>query len=153
MNTKTRIVFAVIAALLVGAVIVLAQPEDSSEKADDPKEPTLQPAPADGPGPTATAPSAPPPPPPEIVVRGYEPKGGVRKVEVKRGDTIRFTVDSDVADEFHLHGYDIYEDATPGEPAQFRVKAKLEGIFEVESHEAGDLGKEALVARVVVEPS
>lgn len=155
MSTKTRIAFGAIAAVLAVAAIVLAQPDKSSEQADDPAEPTAQPAPAGESvrEPTATARSAPPPPPPEVVVRGYQAKGGVRKIVVKKGETIRFTVDSDVADEFHLHGYDVYEDAAPGKPARFRLKADLEGIFEVESHQAGDLGKEALVARVVVEPS
>lgn len=158
MSRKTRIGFAALAAVLAVAAIVLAQPDDASEQADDPttrapQTPPSEEAPAGRPEPTATAESAPPPPPPEVIVRGYAPEGGVRKIEVKEGETIRFTVSSDAADEFHLHGYDVYEDAAPGKPARFRLKADIEGIFEVESHEAGDLGKEALVARVVVEPS
>ena len=160
MSAKTRIAFAVIAALLVVAAVVLAQPDDSSEQADDPSAPAAQTTPGAEPGaekpetePTATAESAPPPPPPEIVVRGYEARGGIRRIEVEKGETLEFTVVSDADDEFHLHGYDVYEDAKPGKPARFKLKADIEGIFEVESHEAGDLGKEALVARVVVEPS
>ena len=154
MSARSRIVSGAVAAVLAVAAIVLALPEQSSDQADDPSTRAAETTPSsETAGPTATAESAPPPPPPEVVVRGYEARGGIRKIEVKKGETIEFTVVSDVADEFHLHGYDLTEDAAPGKPARFRVKADLEGIFEVESHVAGDLGKEGLVARVVVEPS
>jgi hypothetical protein len=41
-------------------------------------------------------------------------------------------VRSDVADEVHLHGYDISRDVAPGKPAQFKFNASIEGIFEIE---------------------
>jgi len=159
MNTKSRIVFAAIAAILVVTAAVLALPEESSEQADDPSAPAGQSTPAGGvdraPGrePTATAESAPPPAPREIVLRDHEARGGVQRIEVATGEQIELVVSSDAPDEIHLHGYDLTRDVGPGEPARFSVKADIEGIFEVESHEAEDQGKEALVARVVVEPS
>lgn len=152
MSRKTRIAFAVIAALLVVAVVVLAQPDDSSDKADDPKAPVSRTA-VNEPEPTATAPSAPEPAPMEIVLRDHEATEGVQTIEVGTGETIRFLVSSDVADEIHFHGYDLEKKVGPGKPARFEVKAKLEGIFEVESHEAEHAGKEALIAKVVVKPS
>ena len=66
---------------------------------------------------------------------------------------MRFVVISDAADDIHLHGYDIEKKVAPGQPARFRVKADLEGVFEIESHIAEDAGREPLIARLVVEPS
>ena len=76
----------------------------------------------------------------------------MQKIETKAGNTVRFVVISDAADDIHLHGYDIEKEASPGKPARFRVKADLEGVFEIESHIAEDAGREPLIARLVVEP-
>lgn len=103
--------------------------------------------------PTATAESALPPPPTEIRLKGGRVSGGVARIEATTGRTVRFVVFSDTPDDIHLHGYDIEKEAAPGEPARFKVKADLEGIFEIESHQAGDAGEEPLIARLVVEPS
>lgn len=151
MSTKTRIAFAAIAAVLAVTAIVLAQPDEASEQADDPSPGAAQPAP--GTDPTATAPSAPEPAPMEIVLRDHRVEGGVQTIKVKTGDTIRFLVSSNAADEIHFHGYDIEQKVRPGAPARFEAKADLEGIFEVESHEAEHAGNESLIAKVVVEPS
>jgi len=157
MSAKTRIAFAALAAVLAVAAILLAQPDDSSEQADDPSGRTARSTSATKPEeetrPTARAPSAPEPVPMEVVLRDHESQDGVQTIKVKTGETIRFLVSSDRRDEIHLHGYDLTRDVAPGRPARFEVKADLEGIFEVESHEAGHEGKEALIAKVVVEPS
>ena len=36
-----------------------------------------------------------------------KPQGGVKKLNFNKGDTIRFRVVSDTADEIHVHGYDL----------------------------------------------
>ena len=140
-------------AVAVVAFVVLS-PGDTDEDADDPAGQAAQTTPAqtEADSPTATAPSAPPPPPDEIVVRGGKPEGGVQRVEVTRGDTVRLIVSSDGSDEIHLHGYDLTRSAAPGKPARFRFKADVEGVFEIESHTAEDAGLEPLVGRLVVEP-
>ncbi len=156
MSTKSRIVFAAIATILVMTAFVLASPDESSEQADEPSTPAAESTPAERPTarePTATAESAPPPPPMEIVLRNGEAVDGVQKIEVGTGDRLTFVVSSDAADEIHLHGYDVTKDVAPGKPARFSVKADLEGVFEVESHTAEDRGVPALVAQVVVQPS
>ena len=61
-----------------------------------------------------------------------KPVGGVQKLTVNKGDDIRFTVDSAVADEVHLHGYDIPKDVEAGGSVNFDVPATLEGEFEAE---------------------
>ncbi len=68
----------------------------------------------------------------QITVRNGKPVGGVKKLSYKNGDQIRFVVTSDVADEVHVHGYDIAKDVKAGGSVRFSFPAKLEGIFEAE---------------------
>jgi hypothetical protein len=42
------------------------------------------------------------------------------------------TVDADVADEVHVHGYDLVADVAPGSPAELTFLADIPGVFEVE---------------------
>jgi plastocyanin len=67
-----------------------------------------------------------------IVVKNGEPVGGVQELEYTAGEQIRFTVDSDVADEVHVHGYDLMKDVPAGGSVSFSFPAEIEGIFEVE---------------------
>jgi hypothetical protein len=61
-----------------------------------------------------------------------KPVGGVASLTVNNGDTIHFTVDSAVADEVHLHGYDIPKDVAAGGSVTFDVPATIDGEFEAE---------------------
>jgi hypothetical protein len=95
------------------------------------------------------------PPPPDIeriVIENFEVQGGVRNIDVKKGDDVRIVVESDAPDQIHLHGYDIEKEAAPGKPANFRFTADIEGVFEMESHTNEDAGRPPLVAKLVVEP-
>jgi hypothetical protein len=78
--------------------------------------------------------------------------GGPAEITVKNGDVVRIVVAADAPDDIHLHGYDIEKPAAPGRPARFRVRANIEGSFEMESHVAEDAGRDPLVARLNVEP-
>ena len=73
-----------------------------------------------------------------IVVKDGEPVGGVQDLDYKAGEKVRFTVDSDVADEVHVHGYDLTKDVAAGGSASFSFPAEIEGIFEVELEERGE---------------
>jgi FtsP/CotA-like multicopper oxidase with cupredoxin domain len=64
--------------------------------------------------------------------------GKVTKLEFKQGDTIRFQVASDEAQEVHVHGYDLMKDTVPGKPITFSFKASITGIFVVEFEESGE---------------
>ncbi|MFI7223990.1 hypothetical protein ACIBO5_12230 [Nonomuraea angiospora] len=55
-------------------------------------------------------------------------------LEVAKGRQVSITVTSDVADELHVHGYDIEAELRPGVPATVRFTAGLTGVFEVETH-------------------
>jgi hypothetical protein len=70
-----------------------------------------------------------------IVVRGGRPAGGVQELTFEKGGRIRFVVESDVADEVHLHGYDIAKPVSAGGEVEFDLPASLEGVFEVELEE------------------
>ena len=72
---------------------------------------------------------------PTIVVRGGEPVGGVAELSFDAGEVVRFKVTSDVADELHLHGYDISKPIAASGSAIFEFPADIEGIFELELEE------------------
>jgi plastocyanin len=73
-----------------------------------------------------------------IVVRNGEPVGGVAELEYSAGEEVKFKVRSDVADEVHVHGYDISKDVEAGGTVSFSFPAELEGIFEVELEERAE---------------
>lgn len=50
------------------------------------------------------------------------------------GDTVSITVVSDVDDEIHVHGYDLFFDAVAGTPVTIEFVADVPGVFEVEVH-------------------
>ncbi|RMI31512.1 hypothetical protein EBO15_42605 [Actinomadura harenae] len=56
---------------------------------------------------------------------------------MRRGATVVVTVTSDVADEFHLHGYDRELALVPGRPGTVRLVASVPGVFEAELHHSG----------------
>lgn len=84
---------------------------------------------------------------PTITIRDGEPAGGVKELEYEAGDRIRFRVRSNVADEVHVHGYDVTEEAPAGGSATLSFPAEIEGIFEVELHGSG-----AQIAELRVNP-
>jgi hypothetical protein len=71
------------------------------------------------------------------VVNG-KPQGGVKKIQVKKNDPVRFKVNSDVADEIHVHGYDFHKDVEKGGSVSFNFPAKIGGIFDIELESRGE---------------
>jgi hypothetical protein len=63
--------------------------------------------------------------------------GDTGRVAVPAGAAVTITITSDVADEAHLHGYDLETELTPGEPARLQFDATISGVFELELHDAG----------------
>src|SRR5262245_20922101 len=109
-----------------------------------------------GGGTDATTPTTEAPPKPDverIEIKNFEVQGGVRNINVKKGDDVHLVVTSDQPDEIHLHGYDIEKEAAPGKPANFEFTADIEGVFEIESRTNEDAGRPPLVGKLVVEPS
>jgi hypothetical protein len=153
MSNKARAGVIALAVVIVTVAFVALRPSDSSKKADDPAKTVKTEASGGAKQPTATVPSA-PPPPQEITLKGGVSVGGVKRIEVRKGDVVRLQVLTDEqGDRLHLHGYDIEKEAKAGKPANFRFKADIEGVFEIESHTAEDAGGEPLIGRLVVAPS
>lgn len=73
----------------------------------------------------------------EVKVVGGRPEGGVQRGRATVGDTVTLRVTSGVADEVHVHGYDLSFDVGPGAPGEATFDATIPGVFEVELHDAG----------------
>jgi hypothetical protein len=84
---------------------------------------------------------------PTVVVQGGKPKGGVQDLKFEKGDDVRFTVRSDVADEIHVHGFDLMKDVTAGGSVAFDFPAKFDGEFEVELE-----GRGVQIASLQIQP-
>jgi FtsP/CotA-like multicopper oxidase with cupredoxin domain len=74
-----------------------------------------------------------------IRVEGGVKVEGPDTISVTQGEVVRFQVVADVADEVHVHGYDLFFESIPGEPVLVEFNADATGIFEVEL-EGGHLG-------------
>lgn len=109
--------------VVLAVVLLIVLKDDGREKSSDKGATTVR---------TESAPNEPKPSIPTIVVKGGKPVGGVQKLEFTKGDVIRFTVRSDVADHVHLHGYDVFKDVPAGGSVTFAVPANLDGLYEVE---------------------
>jgi hypothetical protein len=125
---------AVAVVIAVVAVIVLTSGGDDEP---DTTSATATPTATAAPGETGTpAPEATRPPhrpaPPTLT------PGKVMDLRFKENDIVRFRVRSDVADEVHVHGYDLMKDVEPGQTITFSFPATITGIFEIELENAGE---------------
>jgi hypothetical protein len=71
-----------------------------------------------------------------VTVAGGEVTGDTGRVEVPLGTRVRLSVTADVADEIHVHGFDLYQDVSPGQASQLEFVADRAGVYEVELHDA-----------------
>jgi hypothetical protein len=64
------------------------------------------------------------------------PSGGIQKLDVKKGGHVHLVVQSDTADEIHIHGYDIHKDVPRNGSVAFDFTAKIDGgfVIELENH-------------------
>jgi len=74
---------------------------------------------------------------PRIKVEDGAKTEGLDTLSVRVGETVRFEVEADVADEIHVHGFDLHFDTVPGEEVLVEFVAEAAGIFEVELEAAG----------------
>jgi hypothetical protein len=92
--------------------------------------------------------------PTKITYRNGAPVGGVREIEVGKGDPIRIDVTPDVPAEVHVHGYEVSRDVEAHQTAKFDFTATAEGVFEVEVHHLvnGEEQSGVQVAELTVTP-
>jgi hypothetical protein len=67
-----------------------------------------------------------------VLIKGGKPVGGIQRATVKKGQKVAIVVHSDVADEVHVHGYDLHKDVEGGGTARIVFPATITGVFEAE---------------------
>jgi hypothetical protein len=88
------------------------------------------------------------PPAAVVVVENGKPQGGIKELKYTKGDRVRLVVRSDVADEIHIHGYDLKQDVPAGGSVRFNFAANIEGVFEIELED-----RKEQIAELRVSPS
>jgi hypothetical protein len=126
-----------LAAAAVVLFIVLSGDDDSGSGSGDETTATA----------TDTGGTVPEPPVQAIVIKDGKPAAGVTKIEVSKGDSVRFIVQSDVAEEVHVHGYDIAKNVEAGGSVEFDFPATIDGVFEIELE-----GSATQIAELTVQP-
>jgi hypothetical protein len=97
--------------------------------------------------PASQAPKRPPPTIANIVVRDGKPADGVKRLEYRRGERVQFSVQSDSADEVHVHGFNVTKALPATHRVRFGFPADIEGVFEVELH-----GTHTKIAELRIKP-
>jgi heme/copper-type cytochrome/quinol oxidase subunit 2 len=141
-----RLTFLAIAVVIavVAVVVLTASGGDDEEPAGTSAQATATPTASGTAEATETeTPTPTPKPEPPLVTQGK-----VTKLRFKQGETVRFRVRADVADEVHVHGYDLMKDIEPGKTVTFSFPADITGIFEIELENAGEQ-----IAQLRVDPA
>lgn len=145
MTSRQRIVLLALAAVVLVGGIALASLSGGDDDSSSSSETTAQ---ATTPGETAgdgeTAKTTKERPKEEVRmenvrIRDGKPVGGAKTFKYERGETIRLSFTADSAGEVHIHGYEDEFELTPDQAHVVRFKADLEGIFEIEEHDSGEL--------------
>ncbi len=124
-----------LAGLALATVVSGCAGTDSAASTDSGASPAPSSTPSSG-APTST-PAVPAGQRIEVTVTGGQVSGGTGRVRVPAGELVTLVLTSDVADEVHVHGYDLTADLEPGQPSELSFAATIPGVFEVELHEAG----------------
>ncbi|MEA2303126.1 MAG: hypothetical protein QOH43_406 [Solirubrobacteraceae bacterium] len=138
MSARQRLVLTGLAVVVLVVAFLIARGAGGDDKAADTPPPVAATQGADTS--TVTTPttvpltttSAAPAAVPTVVVRGGKPQGGVKRLTFAKGDQIAFRVRSDVADEIHVHGYDVMRQVRAGGTVTFSFRGTIDGIFVVE---------------------
>ena len=149
-----RVLLALGAVVVAIVLFVVLRPEDEDETAAPTSATTSSTATTTrtttegSPDTTTTAP--PPEEEPvevELEFRDGEVVGGVRRLEIERGDRVVVVARSDVADHVHVHGIDIFQDVAPGSPARLRFRPRTPGVIDIELED-----RHLLLAELEVRP-
>ncbi|HET8950875.1 MAG TPA: hypothetical protein VFN44_10200 [Solirubrobacteraceae bacterium] len=143
MSRNQRLTFLGIAAVIaVAAIVVLTVGGGSDDSANTSAEQTAAPTgtptaeETQAAEETATPTPTPKPQPPLLQ------SGKVTKLRFDEGETVRFRVRHDEAEEVHIHGYDIAKDLEPNQTITVSFPASITGIFEIElEHSAEQIGE------------
>jgi nitrous oxide reductase len=138
MNPQFRKAALIAASLgLLLSLFLVLRPQDDKGAAPTTSVATTTGAATTAPATTETEPPATTAPAPPDVVRIRIVVAGdtaptVRRFSVKQGREVELIVQSELADEVHVHGYDLMGDVAPGKPVTITFKATAPGRFEIE---------------------
>jgi hypothetical protein len=125
-----RLAFLAVAVVIaVIAIVVLADSSEDNGGSQGAATPTPTATGAEDETATPTATATPPP---------LLQSGKVAKITAEQDDTVRFRVRSPVAEEVHVHTYDIKKELEPNVTATVSFKADITGIFEIEFEQSGE---------------
>jgi hypothetical protein len=82
-----------------------------------------------------------------IDVKNAKPVGGVKKIKLKQGGTLNLTVNSDTADEIHVHATDQHVEVKKGGSIHLTIKPTGTGNSEIELE-----GHKQQIAELTIEP-
>lgn len=148
MNAKSLLYIGVPVVLLGGLYVALKPQRAELPKPSAPPALVTPQAPATG-GATVAVPAASTPAKDEAPIAAVKPnvfdivvKNGKLASEpaalkVHQGDDVTITITTDKADRFHMHGYDLHADLSPGKTVTLQFTAKLTGRFPLELHQSG----------------
>ena len=130
------------AALLSGCAAGAEQEAGTAVQASPPAlAVTPEPSSAASPtvAPSAAPTSAAPAPVRTVSVRyaGGAVTGTSGREQVRLGEPVVLRIASDVAEQVHVHGYDLEADIPAGGSTDVSLTATIPGVFEVELHESG----------------
>jgi hypothetical protein len=132
MNTRTALIGVVLVVVAVVLLIVLSGGEDNGNDTTTSGNAVSNEA-KNGGGKKNEGEAAPKPEVTTIEVgKDGKPAGGVAEITVNKGDEVQFRVKSAIAEEVHVHGYDLMKDVPAGGAVSFDFPAEIEGIFEAE---------------------
>lgn len=136
---RTLVAWIAIAAVLLGAGLLLAScgSDDESTPATETTTTTTTTTTTEPPTTTTTPPAPPGPTAIRIRVVDGAPQGGIVRQSVEQGDRVVVVVTSDVSDHVHVHGYDLMRDVGPGMRARIPFRATIPGRFEIELEDRG----------------
>jgi hypothetical protein len=123
--------------VVIVILFVVLSPGDAAE--DVSPTPSTSPSPSTDDGTTTVSPTPSPTAEEtviEVTVQGDQVQGPDRPAATQ-GEEVLIVVRADIADEVHVHGYDLMDDVAPGQPARIRFVADVPGVFEVELEDAG----------------
>ena len=135
MNVRARVASLVLAALLPACAA------GQEEQAVTEPAPVTAPTVASEAATPTSAPAEPSPTPSTRTVTatyaGGEVTGTSGREQVAVGEPVVLRVSSDVAEEIHVHGYDVTQTVAAGGTVEIPLTADIPGVFEVELHDAG----------------
>jgi len=82
-----------------------------------------------------------------ITVVNGRPIGGIKRPSVKKGQTVRIVVRTNLGGKVHLHGYNVEKTVKKGVPTVIQLVARIPGRFELELHPT-----DSLLAQLTVRP-